>query len=96
MAEGNRRYSDRRGFSERRVTDRRTAEHAVTATEAATCPKCGSRRTVLTAGVSSGSDHFGVFRCGVCFSRFVRGGLFASRGPESVDLDQGFHRQPLL
>jgi hypothetical protein len=96
MTAGERRYSDRRGFSDRRMTDRRVAEHAATATEAASCPKCGSQRTLLTAGVSSGSDHFGVFRCDVCFARFVRPGLFASSGPESLDLGQASQRLPLL
>ena len=96
MTASDRRYSNRRVFSDRRVTERRTPEHAATATEAAACPKCGSRRTVLTAGVSSDSDHFGLFRCDVCFSRFVRRGLFVSGGAESVDPDQDSHRQPLL
>ena len=96
MTAADRRYSNRRVFSDRRRTDRRSAGHAATATEAATCPKCGSRRTVLTTGVSSDSDHFGLFRCDVCFARFVRLGLFASSGAESADLDQHSYRQPLL
>jgi len=96
MTAAERRSADRRVFSDRRMTDRRMAEHAATATEAASCPKCGSQRILLTAGVSSGPDHFGVFRCDVCFSRFVRPGLFASTGPDSLDLGQDSHRLPLL